>query len=65
MIKFENEWMVDEDGKGNLGIKFEILIGIDENCLFIEVNLEKLESNDLKYVVLVFYSCNVVLFWDV
>jgi copper resistance protein B len=44
--KLENEWMVDEDGKGNLGTKFETLIGTDENRLFIEANSEKSESND-------------------
>ncbi len=39
--KLENEWMVDEDGKGKLGTKFETLIGTDENRLFIEANSEK------------------------
>ncbi|MFX8020178.1 copper resistance protein CopB, partial [Acinetobacter baumannii] len=31
MTKFENEWTVDEDGKGALGSKIETLIGTDEN----------------------------------
>jgi copper resistance protein B len=63
--KFENEWMVDEDGKGNLGTKFETLIGTDENRLFIEANSEKSESNDPKYAVSALYSRNVAPFWDV
>ncbi|WP_281964470.1 copper resistance protein B [Acinetobacter johnsonii] len=63
--KLENEWMVDEDGKGNLGTKFETLIGTDENRLFIEANSEKSESNDPKYAVSALYSRNVAPFWDV
>ena len=63
--KFENEWMVDEDGKGNLGTKLETLIGTDENRLFIEANSEKSESNDPKYAVSALYSRNVAPFWDV
>lgn len=61
MIKPENERTADEDGKGNSGIKPEIPTGIDENCSPTEVNLEKLESNDLKHVALVSHSCNAVL----
>ncbi len=57
--------MVDEDGKGNLGTKFETLIGTDENRLFIEANSEKSESNDPKYAVSALYSRNVAPFWDV
>lgn len=63
--KLENEWMVDEDGKGGLGTKFETLIGTDENRLFIEANSEKSESNDPKYAVSALYSRNVAPFWDV
>ena len=63
--KLENEWMVDEDGKGNLGTKFETLIGTDENRLFIEANSEKSESNDPKYAVSALYSRNVAPFWDI
>ena len=63
--KVENEWMVDEDGKGNLGTKLETLIGTDENRLFIEANSEKSESNDPKYAVSALYSRNVAPFWDV
>ena len=63
--KLENEWMVDEDGKGNLGTKFDTLIGTDENRLFIEANLDKAESNDPKYDVSALYSRNVAPFWDI
>jgi len=62
--KFENEWTVDEDGKGTLGSKIETLIGTDENRLFIEANLDKSESNDPKYDVSALYSRNVAPFWD-
>ena len=61
----ENAWIVDEDGKGKLGTKFETLIGTDENRLFIEANSEKSESNDPKYAVSALYSRNVAPFWDV
>ena len=61
----ENAWIVDEDGKGTLGTKFETLIGTDENRLFIEANSEKSESNDPKYAVSALYSRNVAPFWDV
>ena len=63
--KFENEWMVDEDGKGNLGTKFETLIGTDENRIFIEANLAKPESSDINYDISALYSRNVAPFWDV
>ncbi|ACJ40084.1 copper resistance protein B [Acinetobacter baumannii] len=63
--KFENEWTVDEDGKGTLGSKIETLIGTDENRLFIEANLDKAESHDPKYDVSALYSRNVAPFWDV
>ena len=63
--KFDNEWIMDEDGKGALGSKIETLIGTDENRLFIEANLEKSESNDPKYDVSALYSRNVAPFWDV
>ncbi|EXC28190.1 autotransporter beta-domain protein [Acinetobacter sp. 869535] len=63
--KLENAWIVDEDGKGTLGTKFETLIGTDENRLFIEANSEKSESNDPKYAVSALYSRNVAPFWDV
>jgi copper resistance protein B len=63
--KLENAWIVDEDGKGNLGTKFETLIGTDENRLFIEANSEKSESNDPNYDVSALYSRNVAPFWDV
>ncbi|MFH4376747.1 copper resistance protein CopB, partial [Acinetobacter baumannii] len=56
--KFENEWAVDEDGKGALGSKIETLIGTDENRLFIEANLDKSESHDPKYDVSALYSRN-------
>ena len=65
MTKFENEWTVDEDGKGALGSKIETLIGTDENRLFIEANLDKAESHDPKYDVSALYSRNVAPFWDV
>ena len=65
VTRLENAWMVDEDGKGNLGTKFETLIGTDENRLFIEANSEKSESNDPKYAVSALYSRNVAPFWDV
>lgn len=65
VTRLENAWMVDEDGKGNLGTKFETLIGTDENRLFIEANSEKSESNDPKYAVSALYSRNVAPFWDI
>ena len=65
VTRLENAWMVDEDGKGNLGTKFETLIVTDENRLFIEANSEKSESNDPKYAVSALYSRNVAPFWDV
>ena len=65
LTRLENAWIVDEDGKGNLGTKFETLIGTDENRLFIEANSEKSESNDPKYAVSALYSRNVAPFWDV
>ena len=65
LTRLENAWIVDEDGKGNLGTKFDTLIGTDENRLFIEANSEKSESNDPKYAVSALYSRNVAPFWDV
>ena len=65
VTRLENAWIVDEDGKGNLGTKFDTLIGTDENRLFIEANLDKAESNDPKYDVSALYSRNVAPFWDV
>ncbi|OYW67331.1 MAG: copper resistance protein CopB [Pseudomonadales bacterium 32-42-5] len=65
LTRLENAWIVDEDGKGNLGTKFDTLIGTDENRLFIEANLDKAESNDPKYDVSALYSRNVAPFWDV
>ncbi|NOJ66412.1 copper resistance protein B [Acinetobacter indicus] len=65
VTRLENAWMVDEDGKGNLGTKLETLIGTDENRLFIEANSEKSESNDPKYAVSALYSRNVAPFWDI
>lgn len=65
VTKLENAWIVDEDGKGELGTKLETLIGTDENRLFIEANSEKSESNDPKYAVSALYSRNVAPFWDV
>ena len=63
--KLENEWYEHRISKGNLGTKFETLIGTDENRLFIEANSEKSESNDPKYAVSALYSRNVAPFWDV
>ncbi len=65
LTRLENAWMVDEDGKGNLGTKLETLIGTDENRLFIEVNSEKPESSDINYDISALYSRNVAPFWDV
>lgn len=65
LTRLENAWIVDEDGKGNLGTKFDTLIGTDENRLFIEANLDKAESNDPKYDVSALYSRNVAPFWDI
>ena len=65
VTRLENAWIVDEDGKGNLGTKFDTLIGTDENRLFIEANLDKAESNDPKYDVSALYSRNVAPLWDV
>jgi copper resistance protein B len=63
--KFSNEWIVDKDGRGNLGSSFEALIGTDENRMFVEANMNKAESNDPKYDVSALYSRNVAPFWDV
>ena len=63
--KLENAWIVDEDGKGTLGTKFETLIGTDENRIFIEANLAKPESSDINYDISALYSRNVAPFWDV
>ncbi|ENU36706.1 copper resistance protein B [Acinetobacter parvus] len=63
--KLENAWIVDEDGKGTLGTKFETLIGTDENRIFIEANLAKQESSDINYDISALYSRNVAPFWDV
>ena len=65
VTRLENAWMVDEDGKGNLGTKFDTLIGTDENRLFLKANLDKSESNDPKYDVSALYSRNVAPFWDI
>ena len=65
VTRLENAWIVDEDGKGNLGTRFDTLIGTDENRLFIEVNSEKPESSDPKYDVSALYSRNVAPFWDI
>ena len=65
LTRLENAWLVDEDGKGNLGTRFDTLIGTDENRLFIEANSEKSESNDPEYAVSALYSRNVAPFWDV
>ena len=65
LTRLENAWLVDEDGKGNLGTRFDTLIGTDENRLFIEVNSEKPESSDINYDISALYSRNVAPFWDV
>ena len=65
VTRLENAWIVDEDGKGNLGTKFETLIGTDENRLFIEANSEKSESSDINYDISALYSRNVAPFWDI
>ena len=65
VTRLENAWIVDEDGKGNLGTKFDTLIGTDENRLFIEANSEKPESSDPKYDVSALYSRYVAPFWDI
>ena len=65
LTRLENAWLVDEDGKGNLGTRFDTLIGTDENRLFIEVNSEKPESSDPKYDVSALYSRYVAPFWDI
>ena len=65
LTRLENAWIVDEDGKGNLGTRFDTLIGTDENRLFIEANLDKAESNDPKYDVSALYSRYVAPFWDI
>ena len=65
LTRLENAWLVDEDGKGNLGTKFDTLIGTDENRLFIEANSEKSESSDINYDISALYSRNVAPFWDV
>ena len=65
VTRLENAWIVDEDGKGNLGTKFDTLIGTDENRLFLKANLDKAEGNDPKYDVSALYSRNVAPFWDI
>lgn len=65
LTRLENAWIVDEDGKGNLGTKFDTLIGTDENRLFLKANLDKAEGNDPKYDVSALYSRNVAPFWDI
>lgn len=65
VTRLENAWIVDEDGKGKLGTKFDTLIGTDENRLFIEANSEKSESSDINYDISALYSRNVAPFWDV
>ena len=65
LTRLENAWLVDEDGKGNLGTRFDTLIGTDENRLFIEANSEKSESSDINYDISALYSRNVAPFWDV
>lgn len=65
VTRLENAWIVDEDGKGTLGTKFETLIGTDENRIFIEANLAKPESSDINYDISALYSRNVAPFWDV
>ena len=65
LTRLENAWIVDEDGKGNLGTRFDTLIGTDENRLFLKANLDKSESNDPKYDVSALYSRNVAPFWDI
>ena len=47
---------MDEDGKGTLGSKIETLIGTDENRLFIEANLDKVESHDPNMMCLHFIA---------
>ncbi|ENU85025.1 copper resistance protein B [Acinetobacter sp. CIP 102129] len=65
LTRLENAWLVDEDGKGNLGTRFDTLIGTDENRLFLKANLDKAEGNDPKYDVSALYSRNVAPFWDI
>ena len=62
--KLENEWLINENGQGNLESKFETLIGTDENRLFVEANLSKAESEDSKYDISALYSRNIAPFWD-
>lgn len=61
----DNQWLLDEQGKGSLNSKFESKIGTDENKLFIQANVEKVESNEVKYDIKALYSRMISDFWDV
>ncbi len=63
--KFSNEWTVDKEGNGTLGLSFESLVGTDENRLFIESNVSKPESSEYMYDISALYSRNFADFWDV
>lgn len=60
----ENQWMLDDDGKGTLKSKVKTWIGTDENKLFLTAHLEKAESSAEHYDISALYSRNIAEFWD-
>ena len=53
-LRMSGLWM--KMAKGTLGSKIETLIGTDENRLFIETNLDKVESHDQNMMCLHFIA---------
>lgn len=61
---FENKWVLDENGHGELKSKLDTWIGSDENKLFIKGHLSKFESISKNYDLAALYSRNIADFWD-
>ena len=63
--ELSNKWLVDESGKGIWLGQLESWIGTDENKLFIQLNVEKEESEKSSYDNKFMYSRAMADFWDI
>lgn len=63
--KVESKWQTDREGNGRVQTAFETRIGTDENKLFIQAQIEKVESEKSEYQVKALYSRAISNFWDV
>ena len=60
----KNAWVVD-DGRGSASTELKTWVGGDKNKIFIQVHVEKAESEKTQTETKLLYSRNVADFWDV